>query len=353
MGERSSSCDLPLMVLATVATSPGAALLRVAREAALSNPRSTVHVPGCWLEKADTATAVGSSSVRTLGLGAEDACHPEWRAAHLLSRWTRTHQPEQADLAASDVLTAIAARRVLPAACSSGLAGSSDAFGGNATRSLSRGVLQKMRKVISRSTGGPGCTLFVFSGRTLLMQPSGVEESCAYYGATAVDAVINAPLYRPPARSSPTRLDETCAWSARREVGFLSLKALSALSILALAHAPRFRLHYRATVCPRPHTVCTPTPCTFSSVHRGPHAPCGAQVCLTPSLAALAAQVCPLGELTPSVLPSMGVSSLWLGADPAHGPLPHRAPSTRCTADLVRHVLVAVCGTGSETRVAR
>ena len=61
------------------------------------------------------------------------------------------------------------------------------------------------------------------------------------------------------------------------------------------AHAPSI-----VNVTDRPHPRCTPTPCTSHSAHCSPRAPCVGAGRLTPSLAALAAQVIDTDEKPPT-----------------------------------------------------
>ena len=94
---------------------------------------------------------------------------------------------------------------------------------------------------------------------------------------------------------------------------------------------------------PEGRTWCTPTPCTFPR--------CTADLVghvwrrsLTPSLAALAAQVAPRRRRCAGVASARSrlfcffVFLSRLARTPARAALPHRAPSTRCTADPMHHV---------------
>ena len=274
---------------ATIATELPTHAFEFARETAIANPGVTVYVPGCWPADSDIASRHRThgevSSVRTLGLQSSPACSEPWRLRHLSSHWARSHKQDtaQATSASVDVLTAAAARRILPPACAGG-----DPLRlavGNA--SLSRAF---SRRRTSRS--GPGCVALVVEPDVVLLA-NAVRLACTYYDAEAYDAVLQMALPTWASRIAAggrhaARLSDTCAGASSRHFAFLSLKALDALSTLALLHAPRFRQH-------APHPVC------------------------------------PIDQLLPMLLPAHGISALWLaGTAPPPASKPWRNRMMGC-----------------------
>ena len=89
----------------------------------------------------------------------------------------------------------------------------------------------------------------------------------------------------------------------------------------------------RSAVTSRPHTQCTAHAVHLPTAHCWSCSPCGDRS-LTPSLAALAAQV---PELFWFLVLFATIFASY-APDPTHGALPHRAPCTRCTAGPMHHV---------------
>ena len=242
------------------------------------NPGTTVYVPGCWSASDDAATLVRThgaiSSVRTVGLEAHQACSWTWRQQEL------KHQTEHA---AIDILTAAAARQVLPPACA----------GTDPLRFVGpNGTLARVKRR-RHSRGGPGCVALVIEADVLLTADA-LRDACLYFGAEAYDAVVHArlPLTLPRASRHPSHSPAAAAHALKlperacgnslgvsRHVAFLSMRSLDALATLSLIHAPRLR----------------------QSTPKGGH------------------EVCPLDALVVTMLPALGLSTLWLGGSSVRG----------------------------------
>ena len=235
-------------------------------------------MPGCWPASDDAATLVRThgavSSVRTVGLASHEACSRAWRLRRLSSSWSQLHRQQQHEWAAVDILTAAAARRVLPPACA----------GTDPTRLVGDNGTLTTRAVKRRklSRGGPGCVALVLESDVLLAADA-LRDACLYYGAESFDAVLHAALpaalpraSRHPSHAFPVaakslRLPDQCMGAGSRHMSFLSMRALDALAALSLVHAPRFRQKSQA------------------------------------------GQPCRIDRLAVSLLPALGISSLWLG----------------------------------------
>ena len=241
----SCSTRIPIIVRATLSARVDHHSYLIAKETATANPGLSVYLPGCWPASDDSATLVrthgAQSSVRTVGLAANEACSRSWRQRRLASPWSQQQRQPQDEWAAVDILTAAAARRVLPAAC----AGTDPArlVGTNGT--LTR--LKRRRQ----SKSGPGCVALVVEADVLLTADS-VRHACTFYGAEAYDAVLHAPLptplprpmrhasHGPASAAQSLKLHDRCLGAGSRHLGFLSMRSLDALATLSLIHAPRF-----------------------------------------------------------------------------------------------------------------
>ena len=201
--------DIPIVFRATHLSSPPSLTLRLLERAALANGNgSRVYVVGCWDGRLPLLHgAVG------VGLGSHPACSAAWRAKNLANPHARGRLAHlQPVWAAVELLTAEAlSSAVLPARC--------------------------------RGTSGPGCTAFVMDPDVLLAHSS-VRRACAYYDATAYDAVLGfaAPTARHRSLGKAVGGNTSAAHLAQlmgnRHVSFLAPRAMDALASLARAHFP-------------------------------------------------------------------------------------------------------------------